>query len=120
MMARMANRYRLDRRGAGCSRPLYQQLGHSRRWGREGRDLHRSRAGRHHLGGDTDQVVGVIWPAFAREGQGTLGPAQVNMAGRIAMPAADDLRRVLRRGAWRPRAVLRGFWARLRAAWRGG
>lgn len=32
-MARMANRYRLDRRGAGCSRPLYQQLGHSRRWG---------------------------------------------------------------------------------------
>ena len=28
------------------------------------------------------------------------------------MPAADNLRRVLRRRAWRPRAVLRGFWVR--------
>ena len=27
------------------------------------------------------------------------------------MPAADDLRRVLRRAGRRPRAVLRGFWA---------
>ena len=32
------------------------------------------------------------------------------------MPAANDLRRVLRRAGWRPRAILRGFWVRLRAA----
>ncbi len=42
-----------------------------------------------------------------------------NPAGGIAMPAADDLRRVLRRAAWRPRAMLRGFWVRLRPTWRG-
>ena len=40
------------------------------------------------------------------------------LAGAIALPAADDLRRVVRRAVWRPRAVLRGLWARLRAAWR--
>ena len=34
------------------------------------------------------------------------------------MPAADDLRRVLRRAAWRPRVGLRGLWAWLRTAWR--
>ena len=61
-----------------------------------------------------------VWPRPRRaEGQGTLGPAPGGVEGGIAMPAADDLRRVLRRAGRRPGAVLRGFWVRLRAAWRG-
>ena len=36
------------------------------------------------------------------------------------MPAADDLRRVLRRAGRRPKAVLRGLWARLWAAGTAG
>ena len=32
------------------------------------------------------------------------------------MPAADDLRRVLRRAGRRPKAVLRGLWVRFRVA----
>ena len=55
-----------------------------------------------------------------RKAQGALGPAPGRVEGRIAMPAADDLRRVLRRAGRRPRTVLRGFWVRLRAAWHGG
>jgi hypothetical protein len=39
--------------------------------------------------------------------------------GRGAMAAADDLRRTVRRASWRPRAVLRRLWRRLRTAWRG-
>ena len=35
------------------------------------------------------------------------------------MPAADDLRRVLRRAGRRPRTVLRSLWVRFRSAWRG-
>jgi hypothetical protein len=37
--------------------------------------------------------------------------------GANSIPAADDLRRILRRVGWRPRAVLRGFWVRFRTAW---
>ena len=52
-------------------------------------------------------------------GEEASGAVQGGVARGIAMPAADDLRRVLRRAGWRPRAILRGFWVRLRAAWRG-
>jgi len=54
-----------------------------------------------------------------RKGQGALGSAQGCMEGGIAMPAAAELRRVLRRAAWRPQFVLRGVRARLRATSRG-
>jgi hypothetical protein len=36
------------------------------------------------------------------------------------MLAADDLRRTLRRAGGDRGPVLRGFWVRLRTAWRGG
>ena len=52
------------------------------------------------------------------EGEGPPTPRLGRLAGAIALPAADDLRRVVRRAVWQPRAVLRGLWARLRAAWR--
>jgi hypothetical protein len=35
------------------------------------------------------------------------------------MSAAGDLRQIIRRSAWRPRAVLRSLWARVRTAWLG-
>ena len=52
------------------------------------------------------------------KGQGRLRRAWDGLVGAIALPAADDLRRVVRRAVWQPRAVLRGLWVRLRAAWR--
>ena len=33
------------------------------------------------------------------------------------MAAADDMRRIVRRASWRPEAVLRRLWARMRASW---
>ena len=33
------------------------------------------------------------------------------------MAAADDMRRIVRRASWRPKAVLRRLWARMRALW---
>ena len=51
------------------------------------------------------------------EGEGALA-ALWAAGGGIAVPAAGHLRRMVRRAAWQPRAVLRGLWARLRAAWR--
>ena len=38
----------------------------------------------------------------------------------LTVPAADDLRRTIRRAAWRPRTVLRGFWACLVALFVSG
>jgi hypothetical protein len=35
------------------------------------------------------------------------------------MPAADDLRRAVRRALWRPGAVLRRLWTRVKTAWLG-
>jgi hypothetical protein len=35
------------------------------------------------------------------------------------VPAAEDARRIIRRAAWRPRAVLRRLWAWTWAVWRG-
>jgi hypothetical protein len=33
------------------------------------------------------------------------------------MAAADDMRRIVRRASWRPEAMLRRLWARMRASW---
>jgi hypothetical protein len=33
------------------------------------------------------------------------------------MAAAHDMRRIVRRASWRPEAVLRRLWARMRASW---
>ena len=33
------------------------------------------------------------------------------------MAATDDMRRIVRRASWRPEAVLRRLWARMRASW---
>jgi hypothetical protein len=48
-----------------------------------------------------------------QEGEGAPTSRLGRLAGAIALPAADDLRRVVRRAVWQPRAVLRGLWARL-------
>jgi hypothetical protein len=48
-------------------------------------------------------------------------PGEADRAtGWVTVPAADDLRRTIRRAAWRPRAVLRGFWACLVALFVSG
>jgi hypothetical protein len=52
------------------------------------------------------------------ERRGAAYAAPGTVGGGNSLAGGDDLRRVVRRAAWRPRAVLRGLWARLRAAWR--
>jgi hypothetical protein len=47
-----------------------------------------------------------------RRGGACAAPGTVG--GGDSVPAADDLRRAVRRAAWRPRGMLRGIWARLR------
>jgi hypothetical protein len=52
----------------------------------------------------------------ARKARGAPAPHSGCLAGGVALPAADDLRRIIRRSAWRPRAVLRRLRAWLTAA----
>jgi hypothetical protein len=49
-------------------------------------------------------------------GEGAPAPRLGRLAGAIALPAADDLRRIVRRAAWPP-TMLRGLGVRLRDAW---
>jgi hypothetical protein len=55
----------------------------------------------------------------APEGEGPPAPRLGRLAGAVTMPAADNLRRSVRRAAWQPQAMLRSLWARFREAWRG-
>jgi hypothetical protein len=53
-----------------------------------------------------------------QEGEGAPASRLGRLAGAIGMAAAADLRRAVRLASWRPRAVLRRLWSRLRATWR--
>ena len=51
------------------------------------------------------------------EGEGAAGASQGGGEGGVGMAAVDDMRRIVRRASWRPEAVLRRLWARMRASW---
>ena len=71
------------------------------------RDLDAARASHHEA----------VQAADARKARGAAGAAQGSGAGGVGMAAADDMRRIVRRASWRPEAVLRRLWARMRASW---
>jgi hypothetical protein len=58
------------------------------------------------------QVAAELQLAMRPEGEEPRASHLGRLAGAIAAPAADDLRRAVQRAAWRPRAVLRTLWAR--------